>query len=566
METINLMEIAREQIRRTIKKAAEKAVQQDSLPELHIDEIVLEIPREKQHGDFATNVAMQMARQAKMPPRKIADILVSNMALEGTYIEKVEVAGPGFINFYLKKEWLYQVIHAIEWMGNDYGRVNIGNGQKVMVEFVSANPTGPMHMGNARGGALGDCLASILEWAGYDVTREFYINDAGNQIEKFGRSLEARYVQLLKGEDAFPFPEDGYHGEDITDHMREFISSEGDKYLDVDSEERRKVFVEYALNKNIEKIKADLKRYGIEYDVWFHESWLYENNEVQQTIDELTQKGYTYEKEGAIWFKATEFGAEKDEVLVRNNGVPTYFAADIAYHRNKFITRGFDRVIDIWGADHHGHVTRMKGAMKAIGCDPDKLDVIIIQLVRLLKNGEVARMSKRTGRTVTLSDLLDETGVDAARFFFNMRQSGSHLDFDLDLAVKQSNENPVFYVQYAHARICSILRLLSEEGIQVKGADSIDVSLLNQPEEVELLKKLVELPEEITIAALTMEPSRMTRYVLDLAALFHTFYNACRVKTEDVELMAARLKLIDCVRIVLSNVLHLLGVSAPERM
>jgi len=554
------------QITKVIKQALQKAVETGNLPEIEVNEINLEVPREKQHGDFATNIAMQITRQAKKAPRQIAEDLINHMNLEGTFIEKVEVAGPGFINFYLKNLWLYEVIPAIEAEGEDYGKVNIGNGQKVMVEFVSANPTGPMHMGNARGGALGDCLASVLEWAGYNVTREFYINDAGNQIEKFGRSLEARYIQLLKGEDAVPFPEDGYHGEDIIDHMKEFIQLEGDKYLNVPSEERRQVLVKYALEKNISKLKSDLENYGIKYDVWFRESSLYENHEVEETINYLKEKGYTYEDEDALWFKATEFGAEKDEVLVRNNGIPTYFPADIAYHRNKFITRGFDKVIDIWGADHHGHVARMKGAMKAIGCDPERLEIIIMQLVRLFRNGEVARMSKRTGRSVTLSDLLEETSKDAARFFFNMRQAGSHLDFDLDLSVSQSNDNPVFYVQYAHARICSIIRLLEEEGYKVQPASEINTSLLVQPEELELLKKLAELPEEIKLSAVTMEPSRMTRYLLDMAALFHSFYNACRVKVEDEQLMMARLKLIDCIRIVLKNVLHMLGISAPEKM
>ncbi|MDK2799352.1 MAG: arginyl-tRNA synthetase [Clostridiales bacterium] len=563
---INLVEIAKNQINDAIEKSVSKAIAAQQLPQVQLDEIVIEVPREKQHGDFATNVAMQITRQAKKAPRMIADILINHMALHDTYIEKVEVAGPGFINFHLKKEWLYQVLIAIEKEGADYGKINIGNNQKVMVEFVSANPTGPMHMGNARGGALGDCLASVLDWAGYDVTREFYVNDAGNQIEKFGISLEARYIQLLKGEDAFPFPEDGYHGEDIKDHMRDFIALEGDKYLDVESEERKQAFVAFALKRNIDKLKADLKAYGIEYDVWFHESWLYESNEVQETIDYLTEKGYTYKDEDALWFKATEFGAEKDVVLVRNNGIPTYFAADIAYHRNKFVKRGFERVIDIWGADHHGHVARMKGAMQAIGCDPDKLDIIIMQLVRLFRNGEIARMSKRTGRAVTLSDLLEETSVDAARFFFNMRQAGSHLDFDLDLAVSQSNENPVYYVQYAHARICSIINLLAQEGIKVQSTDKLNLSRLIEPEEIELLKKLAELPEEIKGAALSMEPSRITRYVLDLASLFHSFYNACRVKVEDEELMMARLKLVDSVRIVIKNVLNMLKISAPEQM
>ncbi|WHH57370.1 arginine--tRNA ligase [Petroclostridium sp. X23] len=562
----NLVETAKSQIKQAVVSAVGQATAAGELPEVHIGEMVIEVPRDKQHGDFATNVAMQITRQAKKAPRMIADILVNNMEFKDTLIEKVEVAGPGFINFYFKKDWLYQVISAIDKEGTGYGKINIGNGQKVMVEFVSANPTGPMHMGNARGGALGDCLASVLDWAGYDVTREFYINDAGNQIEKFGKSLEARYIQLLKGEDAFVFPEDGYHGEDIKDHMKDFIALEGDKYLGIDSEERKTAFVEFALKKNIDNLKADLKLYGIEYDVWFHESELYENNEVQETVDYLVENGYAYEKEDAVWFKASEFGAEKDEVLVRNNGIPTYFAADIAYHRNKFVKRGFDRVIDIWGADHHGHVARMKGAMKAVGCDPDKLDIIIMQLVRLLRNGEVARMSKRTGRSITLRDLLEETSIDAARFFFNMRQAGSHLDFDIDLSVEQSNDNPVFYVQYAHARICSIIKLLEEDGVNIKPADQVDVSLLVAPEELELLKKLAELPEEIKSAALTMEPSRMTRYVMDLAGLFHSFYNACRVKVEDQALMMARLKLVDSVRIVVKNVLDMLGINAPEKM
>lgn len=563
----NLIETAKNQITRLIENAMSEAVKAQTIPPMELDEIIIEVPREKQHGDFATNVAMQMTRQAKKPPRVIAQALIDNMKLEGTYVEEVEIAGPGFINFRLKKEWLHQLIYAVEQQGENYGKVNIGNGQKVMVEFVSANPTGPMHMGNARGGALGDCLASVLDWAGYDVTREFYINDAGNQIEKFGKSLEARYIQLLKGEDAFEFPEDGYHGEDITERMKEFIAIEGDKYLNVGSEERKKAFVAYALEKNISKLKSDLEEYGITYDVWFRESSLYQNNEVQETIEYLKEKGYTYEKEDAVWFKASEFGAEKDEVLVRNNGIPTYFAADIAYHRNKFVKRNFDKVIDIWGADHHGHVARMKGAMQAIGCDPDKLEIIIMQLVRLLRNGEVARMSKRTGKAVTLSDLLEETGKDAARFFFNMRQAGSHLDFDLDLAVAQTDENPVFYVQYAHARICSIIHLLSEAGIHVQSAEKLNLERLTAEEEIELLKKMAQFPEEIKGAALAMEPSRITRYVMDLSALFHSFYNACRVKMEDdPELMMARLKLVDCVRIVIKNALEILSVSAPEKM
>ena len=562
----NLMETAKKQIIQLIKQSVQTAAEREKLPEISLGDITIEIPREKHHGDFATNVAMQITKQAKKPPRVIAQILVESMVMADTFVEKVEIAGPGFINFYFKKEWLYAVIPAIEKEKEAYGKVNIGQNEKVMVEFVSANPTGPMHMGNARGGALGDCLASVLSWAGYDVTREFYVNDAGNQIEKFGKSLEARYIQVLKGEEAITFPEDGYHGEDIKQRAQEFIQINGDKYLSVDTEQRKKALVAYALEKNVTSLEKDLKRYGITYDIWFRESELYKNNEVAETISYLKAQGYTYEKEDAVWFKASQFGAEKDEVLVRNNGIPTYFAADIAYHRNKLVKRNFDKVIDIWGADHHGHVARMKGAMQAIGCDPDKLEVIIMQLVRLLRNGEVARMSKRTGKAVTLSDLLEETSIDAARFFFNMRQAASHLDFDLDLAVSQSDENPVYYVQYAHARICSIIRVLAEEGINLPACDDIDLTLLKKEEEIALFKQMAQFPEEIKYAAITMEPSKITRYVMDIAALFHSFYNACRVKCEDEKLMFARLKLVDSVRIVIQNALSILSVSAPEKM
>ncbi len=568
---VNPVQKVKNQIIDLIRQAVSKAVAEGELsgiqPEdISVSEVIIEVPRDKQHGDFATNFAMQITKVVKKPPRTVAEILISKFCFDDTYVEKAELAGPGFINFFIAKDWLVSVMSVIEEASADFGRVDVGNGEKVMVEFISANPTGPMHMGNARGGALGDCLASVLDWAGFDVTREFYINDAGNQIEKFATSLEARYIQLLKGEAAFEFPEDGYHGEDIVERAHEFIQIEGDKHLEVDSEERKNALVHYALNKNIEKIKEDLKSYGIEYDVWFNESSLYESGEVDETIDFLKSNGYTVERDDALWFKASEFGAEKDEVLVRNNGVPTYFAADIAYHRNKFKTRGFDKVIDIWGADHHGHVARMKGAMEAVGCDASKLDVIIMQLVRLLRDGEVARMSKRTGRAVTLSDLLEETGKDAARFFFNLRQAGSHLDFDLDLAVSKSDENPVFYVQYAHARICSIINQLEEEGIFVPNVDDTNILRLVEPEEIELIKKLAQLPEEIKSAALALEPSKITRYILDLAQLFHSFYSACRVKVEDRELMLARLKLIDSVRLVMRNILNILSVSAPEKM
>lgn len=435
-----------------------------------------------------------------------------------------------------------------------------------MVEFVSANPTGPMHMGNARGGALGDCLAAVLDWAGYDVTREFYINDAGNQIEKFANSLNARYLQHYLGEDAVAFPEDGYQGGDITEHARAFAKINGDKYVNEDEQVRKDALVAYALEKNIDALKSDLEKYRIYYDVWFRESELHKSGAVAETIELFKKSGHTYEQDGALWFKSTDFGEEKDNVLVRENGIPTYFAADVAYHRNKIEQRGFDKAIDIWGADHHGHVARMHNALKAIGIESDKLHVIIMQLVRLMQEGEIVRMSKRTGKAVTLSDLLEDTSVDAARFFFNMRQADSHMVFDLDLAVSESSENPVYYVQYAHARMCSILSLLKEEGVEVKPADALDLSMLKEEQEKELLKKLCDLPEEIKTAALTYEPSRLTRYCIDLAAMFHTFYSHCHVRQDNKALMDVRLKLVDSVRIVLENVLSMLSISAPERM
>jgi len=562
----NIIENIRVQVRNTIKNALLSAVKKGELPEVDIDEIVVEIPKEKEHGEFSTNIAMQLARQVKRAPLQTASILIANMDFTGTYIKEAESAGPGFINFHLNKSWLYDALKIVNNERDDYGRINIGHGKKVMVEFVSANPTGTLHMGNARGGALGDCIASVLEAAGYDVTREFYVNDAGNQIEKFGISLEARYIQLLKGEDAVEFPEDGYHGEDIIDHMKDYIAQYGDHLLEADPEQRRKALVAYALPRNIERIRKALEAYGIKFDVWFSEQSLYDSGELAETIQYLKDKGLVYEKDGAEWFKATQFGLEKDEVLVRNNGLTTYFASDIAYHRNKFQKRGFDWVINLWGADHHGHVARMKAAVEAVGTDPSKLDVVLFQLVRLFKNGEVARMSKRTGRAISLEDLLEEVGRDAARFIFNTKASGSHLDFDLDLAVKQSNENPVYYVQYAHARICSMLRLLESEGVKVPSLPEVDLTMLDTSEELELIRKLAEYPEEIRISAQTLEPSRLTRYVTDVASLFHSFYNACRVKGEKEALMKARLVLVDATRIVIKNVLDILSISAPERM
>lgn len=565
---MNIIANLKEEISAIIENAFKKAVEDGAFESAEVDlkkSIHLEIPKDKAHGDFACNIAMTLAKALKMPPRKIAEELASRFESNAN-VEKTEIAGAGFINFYLTNNWLYETIKAVEDMGEDYGKIDYGKGKKVMVEFVSANPTGPMHMGNARGGALGDCMASVLEYAGYDVTREFYVNDAGNQIEKFGSSLEARYIQELKGEDSVEFPEDGYQGEDIKIHARNFIEINGDKYLECDSDTRKAALVDYALEKNVDALKADLEKYRIVYDVWFREKKLHESGAVKRAIERLTENGYTYEQDGAVWLNCIKMGFEKDEVLVRQNGIPTYFAADIAYHIDKLETRGFDLAIDVWGADHHGHVARMKSAMEAVGIDKDRLEVVIMQLVRLMRNGEVARMSKRTGKAITLSDLLEETSIDVARFFFNMRTAGSHLDFDLDLALEQSSNNPVYYVQYAHARICSIVRNLKEEGTEVKPYSEINAKLLTEEAEINLLKKICELPEEIKAAAIALEPAKITRYVIDLATLFHSFYNSCRVKCDDKELMAARLKLVDSVRIVIAAVLKMLKITAPEKM
>lgn len=578
---VNVVENLRHYIKNIITKSLESSIICGELPWVGIPEILIEVPREKEHGEFSTNIAMQITKVARKAPKQIAEILMKNMILDGTSIEKIECAGPGFINFFLKNDWLFETLRAIQSDGEDYGRINLGNGRKVMVEFVSANPTGPLHMGNARGGALGDCIASVLEASGYCVTKEFYINDAGNQIDKFGISLEARYIQLLKGEDAIIFPEDGYQGEDITGHMRDYIAENGDKLLEVQPGLRRKALVEYALPKNLDRIKNGLESYGVKHDVWFSEKSLYDSGELSHTIELLKKNDCVIEKEGALWLKASVMGVEKDEVIIRNNGLPTYFATDIAYHRNKFQVRNFDWVINLWGADHHGHVARMKGAVAALGMDPEKLDVVLFQLVRLYRNGEIARMSKRTGKSISLADLMEElsshaeeigrknpqeVGRDAARFIFNTKASGSHLDFDLDLAVQQSNENPVFYVQYAHARICSILNPPEGESIIIPKIETVDLTLLQKKEEIDLIKKLAELPEEVRISAQTLEPSRLTRYVYDVAGLFHSFYSACRVKIEDTDMMNARIILVDCTRTVIKNTLNLLSISAPEKM
>lgn len=563
---MTIYEETKAEIKNRLDEAMNRAREAGTISFETIPDYIIEEPREKEHGDFAANAAMLLARQAKKPPRVIADAIIGQLDTEGTYIESAETAGAGFINFRLNPAYIRRVLSVIENEKENFGRVTLGKGQKVMVEFVSANPTGPMHMGNARGGALGDCLASVLDWAGYDVTREFYVNDAGNQIEKFGNSLEVRYIQALRGEDAAEFPEDGYHGDDIRQRAQAYIDLHGDSLLALDSESRKKALVEFALEKNIDDLKKDLETYRIFYDVWFRESVLHENGEARKVVNELIKLGHAYEKDGAVWFRATDFGEEKDEVLVRQNGFLTYYAVDIAYHKNKFIDRGFDTVINIWGADHHGHVARLKAALSALGIDPNRLEIILMQLVRLVSGGEVVRMSKRTGKSITLKDLLEEVSIDAARFFFNMRQANSHFDFDLDLAVEQSNENPVFYVQYAHARICSILRLMKEQGIALKSIAEVNTELLSAPQEIALMKQLAELPETIRHAAQLREPSLITRYAMDLAAAFHGFYAACKVNSEDKALTDARLKLADSTRIALANALTLMSISAPEHM
>ncbi len=563
---LNLIHTAVNEIHRVLLEAAGRCVAEELLPAEPIPAFSVEIPADRSHGDFASNIAMVSAKALRKPPRALAQALLSKLDLNGTCLCKAEMAGPGFLNFFVSQEWYAGVLRAIQNEGGEYGSSDIGGGRRIMVEYVSANPTGPMHMGNARGGALGDCLASVLERAGYDVTREFYINDAGNQIEKYAHSIEARYLQIFQGEDAVPFPEDGYHGDDVKDRAREYADAHGDSLLSVPAQERRKALAEYGIERNISRMHDDLLKYRIDFDVWFRESTLHGDGELDEVIQILKDRGCTYEKDGALWYAATRFGADKDEVLIRANGIPTYFAADIAYHRNKFEKRAFDRVVDVWGADHHGHVGRLKGAMDAIGLDGGKLDVVLTQLVRLTRGGEVVRMSKRTGKAISLDVLLEEVPVDAARFFFNLREANSHLDFDLKLAVEQSAQNPVYYVQYAHARICSILKNLAAEGIAPRACGVSELNLLVTPEEHELIRHLGTLPSEIEAAAREYDPARITRFCIELATLFHKFYNACRVKGEDEPLMQARLNLCLCVRDVLRNVLGLLKIDAPETM
>ena len=570
-----------EQLKAAVTAAITKAISNGELPEAELPDFIIETPADKTHGDFATNAAMAGAKAFRMPPFKIAQAITANLDLDGTMFDRFETAGPGFINFFLNQSFYSQVISEILADPEGYGSSDFGKGEKVMVEFVSANPTGPMHMGNARGGALGDCLAAVLDKAGYSAYREFYVNDAGNQIEKFGNSLEARYLQIYKG-DEIEFPEDGYQGADITDLANEYAELNGDKLLNVSSEERKKALVDYALPKNIAKMQEDMAAYKITYDKWFFESTLHESGEVKAVVDTLTEKGLTYEKEGAIWYKNKDVLTEKllkegktqkyidnlelkDDVLIRQNGNPTYFAADIAYHKNKF-DRGFNTLIDIWGADHHGHVMRMKGAMDAVGYDGDKLNVVLMQLVMLVKDGQPVKMSKRTGKAIQLRDLLEEVPVDSARFLFNTREANTQMDFDLDLAVSQDNQNPVYYVQYAHARICSIFKALANDGITPRNCTSEELALLTAPEEKELIDHLAIYTSEVISAAKDYDPTKLTRYVTQLATLFHKFYNVCRVKGVDEGLMQARLALCSCVKAVIKNVLTMFNINCPDSM
>ena len=562
---MNLIEQAKKQAAEAVLNAYRAAVAAGDLPEGDVPAVAVEIPKDTKNGDYASSFAMQCARALHMAPRKIAEGLTAHMALDGTYFEEIPIAGPGFLSFRLGKQWYADAVKLVADMGKDYGRVTAEKPEKIMVEFVSANPTGPMHMGNARGGVLGDCLSEVLSWAGHDVTREFYINDAGNQVDKFAHSVEGRYIQQLKGEDAIAFDESWYQGADIKELAADLVKLHGDKLLDMEGEERRRIIVEYGLPTNIARMQRDLERYKIHYDVWFRESGLHDSGYVKETVDMLTAKGATYEKEGALWLRSTDFGCDKDDVLRRANGFYTYFAADIAYHRNKFEQRGFDRVINIWGADHHGHVLRLKSALDAIGLDgTHRLEIVLMQLVRMMQGGEVVRMSKRTGKSLTLSDLLDEIPVDAARYFFNSRAAETQMEFDLDLAVKQDSDNPLYYCQYAHARICSLLAKMEAEGIAVP--ETADLTVLNEAEELALVKQISLLPEEITAAAAERDPSRLNKYAVALCAQFHRFYNACRIKDAEETVRDARLVLCRAARQTIYNVLSIIGVEAPEHM
>lgn len=559
-----LVSKAKEQIYGCIEASAKKAIENGDFSECELTPFTVEVPTNREHGDYAVNAAMVWAKLFKKSPHSIAETLIKYIDTAGTYIDRLEIAGPGFINLFLNDNYYSDIIIDIENKGEDYGKSNYGEGKKILVEFVSANPTGPMHIGNARGGALGDCLAAVLSAAGYYTEREFYINDAGNQINKFGLSLDLRYLELYK--DGIEMPEDSYHGEDIIAHAKAFAEIYGDSYVEKSEAERRDALVKFALPKNIDGLRVDLSKYRITYDTWFKESSLHESGETDRIIELLKQSGHTYMSEDALWFKATDFGCDKDFVLVRANGVPTYVVPDIAYHYNKLEVRKFDKAIDILGADHHGYVPRLKAALTALGVDAGRLDVVLMQMVRLVRDGEVIKASKRSGKAITLVTLLDEVPIDAARFFFNLREPNSHFDFDLDLAVNESNQNPVYYVQYAYARICSIIRNLEAEGIKRDNATLEQLKLLTAPEERELIVHLSALTDEIIASAKSYDPAKITHYVEEVATKFHKFYSACRVKGEDEDLMKARLSLCFATATVIKNVLSLMKIDAPEKM
>ena len=580
---MNMIQNAKDQVLDLTVSAYQKAAAEGLLPQDAAVTPSVEIPKDTANGDYTTTFCLAAAKALKKNPRQVAQILMDHMDLAGSYFTSVEMAGPGFLNFRLGNKWFRDTVACVEQEGAAYGCNDALKGQKIMVEFVSANPTGPMHMGNARGGVLGDTLASVLQKSGADVWREFYVNDAGNQIEKFAKSLEARYLQIIKGEDAVEFPEDGYHGDDIRELARAFYDREGEKYLDCDQKTRHDALARFGLDNNIPKMQRDLARYGITYDQWFFESSLHESGYVADSVQALTDLGYTYEKDGALWLHTSRILAEnlkkagksdadieklglKDDVLRRANGFYTYFAADIAYHRNKFAVRGFDKVINVWGADHHGHVARLKGAMDALGLDGEhRLDIVLMQLVKLVRDGEVVRMSKRTGKAISLTDLLDEIPVDACRYFFNAKPE-TQMEFDLGLAVREDSENPVYYVQYAHARICTLLKALEAEGYTVPAAGEVDFSLLSGEAEQALIKKIAAYSQVVRLAARDYDPSHINRYLTELAGDFHRFYTACRIKGEERPVLLARLKLADTARSVLKNAMTLIGCTAPEKM
>lgn len=582
----NMIELAKQQVKETVMNALGRLVAEGKIEAVPLPAFNVERPADVSHGDFSCNAAMASAKALRNNPRAIGQMIADAAVLDGTVFEKIEVAGPGFLNFFISPLWFNETVDEVISSGSDYGKTELGKGKRVLVEFVSANPTGPMHIGNARGGALGDSLSSVLQFAGYEVEREFYVNDAGNQIEKFGKSLSIRYMQIADGnkadviasygnddvcrkifedEENFPMPEDVYKGVDIIEHAYNFYKINGGKFVNADEESRKSALVEYALPLNIDGLEKDLAKYRIVYDTWFRESSLHKSGAVKQIVDMLTEKGQTYEKDGAIWFKASDFGDDQDRVLVRANGIPTYFVPDIAYHYNKLVTRGFDKAIDILGADHHGYIARMKAALTALGVDASKLDIVIMQMVMLVRNGETVKLSKRSGKAITLSTLLDEVPIDAARFFFNLRDPNTHLEFDLELAIEESSNNPVFYVQYAHARICSILRRMEEEGT---GYSNIPVSELNfnHPAELALIRHIAALPNCINEAAKDYNPSKITKYLCDLAQLFHKFYDNCKIKGEEENILQSRLSLCVATKTVFKNLLDLLKVDAPEKM